>query len=387
MKPLSKKNQLFLAFPCAALAALACSSTPETLGTGFDDNGDGIADDLGSVYDQNGDGVVDLIDIDGDGTPDGSGVDMDGDGQLDALVIDTDCDGLFDGVDVDGDKNVDFISNRMPPSPAPGCPMEPAGSGGTPAGSGGSSAGSGGSAGPSMLGDASYQGTGVTDAQYHEADIFRNGVGYKFIANGWGTRWQSHEIEWHGTSFEVRSLAGQQGDDYSPAGYPTMFCGLYSNKQTVGDCGLPAAISSLSSVRTGWRWNSADNGEYNAAWDIWLSTNGSNLSSYLMVWLRDPPGQQPAGAATAANATIEGLPGTWTIWTGQVNGLPIVNYVKPEGMDLGELEFDVLDVYNDAIARGYNLPGSHILSVAIGFEVWNGPVSGIVTEDFYVDVN
>jgi hypothetical protein len=69
-----------------------------------------------------------------------------------------------------------------------------------------------------------------------------------------------------------------------------------------------------------------------------------------------------------------------------VNGKPIVNYVKAEGQDLGELEFDVKAVYQDAINRNYNLPGTHIMAVAIGYEVWNGPVTNLVTEDFYVDV-
>ena len=45
-----------------------------------------------------------------------------------------------------------------------------------------------------------------------------------------------------------------------------------------------------------------------------------------------------------------------------------------------------MDVYRHAKERGYSLPGSHILSVAVGFEVWNGPVSNLVSEDFYVDV-
>ena len=61
-----------------------------------------------------------------------------------------------------------------------------------------------------------------------------------------------------------------------------------------------------------------------------------------MVWLRDPPGQQPAGAAATAGATVTGLPGTWKIWTGSVNGHPIVNYTQDEGHDLSELEYDVI---------------------------------------------
>jgi hypothetical protein len=165
-----------------------------------------------------------------------------------------------------------------------------------------------------------------------------------------------------------------------------MFCGLYSQKQSFATCGLPATISSLQSVRTGWRWNGPASGQYNAAWDIWLG-NGGSLTSYLMVWLRDPQGQQPAGAAALAGATIPGLPGNWTVWKGSVNNHDIVNYVAPEGSDVHELEFDVLDVYNDAIGRGYALPGQQILAVAIGYEVWNGPVANIETEDFYVDVN
>jgi hypothetical protein len=157
-------------------------------------------------------------------------------------------------------------------------------------------------------------------------------------------------------------------------------------KQSAGTCGLPAAISGLKQVKTGWRWEANGNaGQYNAAWDIWLG-NGNSLSAYLMVWLRDPPGQQPAGSAAISGITIDGMPGTWDVWTGNVNGHPIVNYVKHEGSDLGELEYDVLDVYRDAQKRNFNLPGSNIIAVAVGFEVWNGPITNLVTDDFYVDV-
>ena len=58
-----------------------------------------------------------------------------------------------------------------------------------------------------------------------------------------------------------------------------------------------------------------------------------------------------------------------------------------EGQDRPELEYNVLDVYQDALARGYSLPGTHFLAVAVGYEVWNGPVTNLVTDDFYVDVH
>jgi hypothetical protein len=235
-----------------------------------------------------------------------------------------------------------------------------------------------------LLGTGIYQGSGNSTDRYAEADVYRNAIGYKFMANGWGDKWESHDISWKGTSFTLNSFAGTQGANYAPAGYPSMFCGLYSKKQSDA-CGLPAAISSLKSLRTGWRWKANGNtGQYNAAYDIWLGDNGT-LSSYLMVWLRDPPGQQPAGTAAVVNATVSGLPGKWTIVKGTVNGMPIVNYVQAEGADLSEIEFDVLDVRKDAIQRGYTLTGASVLAVAVGFEVWVGPLSNLVSEDFYLD--
>jgi hypothetical protein len=399
----------FPSFSSACAAALVAAvafgcdggSTSSAGPSGADENHDHVADDLGQQVDADHDGVADGIDIDGDGKPDGPGLDTDGDGKADALALDADCDQFYDSIDVNRDGKPDFASRLAPPGASDDCPPSSgaAGSAGSNGASGssttgssgaGSMAGSGGSAGGGTgeLGKGDYQGTGTSSDRYAESDIYRDGVGYKFIANGWGSGWQNHKISWNGTSFTVASLNGNVGENYSPAGYPTVFCGLYSEppKPSIGTCGLPGAISSLHSIKTGWRWKATGNGgQYNAAWDIWLG-NGNSLSSYLMVWLRDPPGQQPAGAAATAGVTVAGLPGQWNIWTGNVNGHPIVNYVKAEGQDLPELEYDVMDVYRDAIKRNYNLPGSNILAVAVGYEVWNGPITNLVTEDFYVDV-
>jgi hypothetical protein len=380
----------------------ACGGSGNTA-KGFDRNHDSVPDDIGAFVDADKDDFADTIDINHDGKIDGPGIDTDDDGKVDALALDTDCDGIYESYDNDGDGKPNFFSGSKPPGEPPAdCDPSPIGTagssstGGSPSVGGSSSmagttavagGGSGGSAAViSQLGKGIYQGTGNSTEQYAEADIYRDGVGYMFIANGWGDNWQNHSLSWNGTSFTVKTLNGTQGANYSPAGYPTMFCGLYSMKQSIGSCGLPGAVTSLKTVKTGWRWNAnGNNGQYNAAWDIWLG-NGNNLSAYLMVWLRDPPGQQPAGAAAIAGATVTGLPGSWSIWTGNVNGHPIVNYVKGEGQDLAELEFDVMDVYRDAIKRGYSLPGSNIIAVAVGYEVWNGPITNLVTEDFYVDV-
>ncbi len=382
---------LALAFACSA------NNTPQPP-QGPDTNGDNVADDLGQVVDKNGDGYGDSIDINKDNVADGPGVDTNGDGTVDALALDTDCDGFYDSIDTTGDGKADFVTSRdttgtnvpgcMPLGLATGGAGGMGGAGGTggAAGSGGSGGSAGSSTVPSQLGMAQYQGTGTSTDRYAEGDVYRNGVGYKFIANGWGSGWQNHNISWNGTSFNILSLNGSVGANYSPAGYPTVFCGNYSMKQSIGTCGLPAMLSGLTSVKTGWRWKANGNsGQYNAAWDIWIG-NGTSLSSYLMVWLRDPPQQQPAGAASVAGATVNGLPGSWSIWTGNVEGRPIVNYVRGEGSDLSELEFDVMTIYHDAIQRSLSLPGTHLMAVAIGFEIWQGPITNLQTEDFYVDV-
>lgn len=395
----------------------ACGGSSSSQGRGIDQNGDTIPDDIGTVVDANHDGVADKIDVDNDGIPDGIGLDTNGDGVADALATDLDCDGVYDSYDNTHDGKPDVASGSLHPMMKSGCSVPPlsgsksgtggssgtggapntggstnntggsvsmAGKGGTGTTGGSAMGGSGGGTGMSELGMGIYQGTGTSSEQYAESDIYRDGQGYKFMANGWGKGWQSHTISWNGTSFNVQSLNGSQGADYSPAGYPTVFCGLYSMKPSL-PCGLPAAISGLKSLKTGWRWKAGTGSQYNAAWDIWLG-NGDSLSAYLMVWLRDPPGQQPAGSNQTAGATVPGLPGQWNIWAGSVNGHPIVNFVRAEGQDLGELEFNVLDVYNEAKKRNLNLPGDKILAVAVGFEVWNGPVTNLKTDDFYVEV-
>jgi hypothetical protein len=89
---------------------------------------------------------------------------------------------------------------------------------------------------------------------------------------------------------------------------------------------------------------------------------------------------------THLGVTVEGLPGKWDIWSGSVNNLPITNWVKAENDSSTEIEFDVLDVLQDAKTRGITYPGTHINSVAVGFEIWEGPVAGLKADDFYVDV-
>jgi len=241
---------------------------------------------------------------------------------------------------------------------------------------------------PSLFGTPVQSGSGTTSEQYTKSDVKRNDVNYRFMANGWGPKFESQTVSWNGTSFTIESMTGSRGDNYEPASYPTMFCGVYSDSRS-GECGLPKAIANIQSLRTGWSWNPNGNtASYNAAYDIWLSNTGdiSGFSSYLMVWLRDPEGAQPAGIRKANDVAVKNAPGRWNIWAGMVNNKPIVNYVRAEGADSPALEIDVMDFVRDVNARQLTLPGSTILSVAVGFEIWSGPITKLQSNDFYVQV-
>ena len=233
-------------------------------------------------------------------------------------------------------------------------------------------------------------GSGQSSNRWHKTDVTRDGKNYYLMANGWGPEFESQTLAWDGTSFTVQELLGSQGENYEPATYPTVFCGVYSDAVSK-ECGLPAALDTITSLKTGWSWKPAaagSNEEYNAAYDIWLGTGPArtDFSGFFMVWLREPNGQQPAGSRKEEAVTVPNVPGVWDIWTGEVNGAPIINYVRAEGDDTLSLEFEVLDFLDHAQASGYELPGTHVLSVAVGFEIWNGPVTDLVSNDFYVDV-
>jgi hypothetical protein len=279
------------------------------------------------------------------------------------------------------DSGSSYQDDEMPPATAGGAPTPPtvptAPVDDTPAPS---------TVLPTLFGMPTQSGEGTSSDRWHKTDVSRDGMSYYFMANGWGPGFQSQTVSWRGTAFSVDSMQGTRGPKYEPAAYPTVFCGVYSDSRS-GSCGLPQALSSLKSLRTGWRWNANGNtGQYNAAYDVWLSNSNdvSGHSAFLMVWLRDPPGQQPAGGRRVNGINVTNAPGTWNIWVGAVNGKPCVSYVRNEGRDSPELEIDVLDFVRDAAARQISLPGSTVLSVAVGFEIWAGPVTALQSSDFYV---
>jgi hypothetical protein len=394
-----------LALPLVTASSMFLPACREKQCATNDLNCDEVPDDIGTpVYDANGVWVDG--DFNGDHIGDGKAIDENGDGKIDGVGIDRNNDGFIDSIDRDGDGRADKTTGvgELGTGGSPGAGG--AGSGGAPPNVGGLAAGgsaSGGSAGPTTtcLSATAVQSAGDTisgsddGARYYKANTYRQAcadfqqcppVQYRFIANGWGPNWQSHTLTFAGSTFSVDAFQGTRGDGYEPAGYPTMFCGLYSNEQS-GACGLPALVSSLSELNTGLRWshNGGQGTDYNVAYDIWMA-NGSTFAGFLMVWYRDPPMNQPAGRVVANNVVVGSDPAPWDVWTGTVNGSPIVNYVRKSGEESYDFSFDVLDFVNHA-KTNYALPGDTIQSVAIGFEIWSGPVAGLKVEDFCVDVH
>ena len=208
------------------------------------------------------------------------------------------------------------------------------------------------------------------------------------ITNGWGQNWVSHDISWLGSTITIHDYQGSRQSNGAPAGYPSVFCGRYSD--TSLDCGLPRPLADITALNTAASWNHPEaDGTYNVAYDVWLGDGNAifmGLQSYFMVWLRDPPGEQPAGSLDTENVEVANVPGKWNIIAGQVNNLPIVNYVRAEGEDTHAIAFDILDFIRDAQNRGFALPGNDLLAVAIGFEIWEGPVTNLSLDDFCLDI-
>lgn len=268
------------------------------------------------------------------------------------------------------------------------------GTGGTSGMAGGSGGSTGGNPDPGpgmMFGTPQVEGMNMSSDRWQKAAVVRDNVNYFFMANGWGPGFMSQTVKWNGTAFTVVSMTGKQGPNWEPASYPTMFYGAYSDS-TSRESKLPRAITEITSLKTGWIWRpNGNNGQYNAAYDIWLGDESQKKTTerrtaFLMVWLRDPLGQQPAGSPVHRDVTVPNVPGQWTIWSGTIEGDPCISYVLGDNKDIFKLEFDVLDVIKDARARGVNVPGSHVLSVAVGFEIWNGPITNLISDDFYVTV-
>jgi len=87
---------------------------------------------------------------------------------------------------------------------------------------------------------------GTSVAKFFGADVTRDGATYRFITNWWGQGWTAANVSYNGTTFAVANATGTSMPDGTPIGYPATYCGRYSENAAHGDCGLPAAFSTIA---------------------------------------------------------------------------------------------------------------------------------------------
>jgi hypothetical protein len=179
-----------------------------------------------------------------------------------------------------------------------------------------------------------------------------------------------------------------------PMGYPSFFIGSYAGHTPTGS-NLPKQVSALSNVYTSFSTNASSKGysNYNAAYDVWFTSTGSPLpayqydpgpgGAYLMVWLFKPTDRQPRGINAYPGQAVRGLPGTWNVWIDYTNP-PCISYVSTTPLD--KLDFDLNNVIQDSVTKGYGITSSMYLSIIFaGFEIWGG-ADGIQAKAFCANV-
>jgi Glycosyl hydrolase family 12 len=234
------------------------------------------------------------------------------------------------------------------------------------------------------------------------AKVNVDGENYVVQPNAWGTG-ASLTLEYTNNSFVVQSAGGS--GDQAPASFPSLYVG--SNGFTMGGQyatkttdNLPLPISQIASANTTFRW-SGNNGEFNAAYDVWFANTdpmgqryNDGLNGFVMVWLHKPGSKSPIGTDQGDEMIANQ---TWDVWKGNRGSgpsgdgadlmadpnAPVISFVVKSSIN--SLTFDLKDFIDVAVSK-YGLPSTLLLTdVFAGFEIWNGG-TGLKVDEFKMDV-
>ncbi len=233
--------------------------------------------------------------------------------------------------------------------------------------------------GPTML-----TGAGESCENYHSATVGADGQSYVLINNVWNPSGGQQCISYNGTSFTITSQTGNSGST-EPVSFPAVILGRKAEHFASGG-GLPAQVSSIQSLETGFKIKAAGvSGTFNAAYDVWIDADqgysGNAPDYFLMLWPWTQGDVRPAGTVTG-NVTIEGV--KWDVWTGGV-GEGGGKYIAYQSANTESLHVDLKPFLDDAVANRGLPASSYVLNVQAGFEIWNGG-SGLASEYFYAKV-
>lgn len=232
-------------------------------------------------------------------------------------------------------------------------------------------------------GPTTLTGAGSSCDNYYTATVGADGQDYVLINNVWNPSGGQQCIEHNGTSFTIVSQTGSSGST-DPVSFPAVILGRKA-EHFAGGGGLPAQVSTIQSLETGFKFHAAGvDGTFNAAYDVWIdadaSYSGNAPDYFLMLWPWTQGNVQPAGSVTA-NVTIEGV--KWDVWTGGV-GEGGGRYIAYQAVNTESLHVDLKPFLDDAVANRGLPETSYVLNVQAGFEIWSGG-GGLEAEYFYAN--
>jgi hypothetical protein len=238
---------------------------------------------------------------------------------------------------------------------------------------------------------------GTTDPDYKRVKV-KGDDGHDYIIqnNNWGVPENSEQtLQYEGNSFTIISSTGYSTGEGVPASYPSVYIGANGNVNdgltTSSDDGLPALVSSISSIQTHLSW-SGNGGDYNVSYDVWFANSAPQpgsyddaISGFVMVWLYKPGGRQPVGSDTGEDFSLGGT--TYDIWQGQRSGggnRPVVSFVAQQ--TLHSVDFDLMNFIDAAESHGIS-QSWYLTDIFGGVEIWTGSDAvGVSVDRFTAEV-
>jgi hypothetical protein len=142
----------------------------------------------------------------------------------------------------------------------------------------------------------------------------------------------------------------------------------------------------MGDVRSSWAVTVPHRGDYNVAYDVWLDPTprreGANTGAELMIWLDRTDRVQPIGAE---RGSVRIGDASWTIWTGENQGTPVISYVRDQPTSQ-VLDLPITEFVGDATRRGVVQPSWFLTNIQAGFEPWIGG-EGLSTDAFALTRN
>ena len=177
--------------------------------------------------------------------------------------------------------------------------------------------------------------------------------------------------------------AGVHRRDDQPAAYPSIVSGCWMRTCTRGTP-LPTRVDGLGPLTSSISARIPPGVRTNLAYDLWMDPtprrDGHNTGAELMIWLDERGGIRPIGAP---RATVPLAGGTWEVWTGENQGVPVISYVRRGYLTRAD-RLPLTDFVRDAVSRRVVRGDWFLTNVQAGFEIWAGG-PGTALDSFSVE--